>query len=185
MNETINCLLTRRSIRAYKPDQISDDDLQLLLDCGINAASGMNAQPWRFTVVQCQKCLGDITKACADILSKSPNEGMAARAKDPNFSPFYKAPTLIIISANDSALAKADCANAAENLCVAAHALGLGSCYIVMFTMAFSGPDGPALLEKLGIPEGFTPAYAVAVGYAAGAEPASPPKNKNVVNYVK
>ena len=52
MNETIQTLLKRRSIRAYDATQIPDEDLELILQTGTYAPSGANTQPWHFSVVQ-------------------------------------------------------------------------------------------------------------------------------------
>ena len=52
MNEVLNNILTRRSIRKFKPEQIKDEELDLILKAGIYAPSGMNRQSWKFTVLQ-------------------------------------------------------------------------------------------------------------------------------------
>lgn len=185
MNETINSLLSRRSIRAYQTKQVSDSDLNLILEAGIQAATSRNMQSWYLTAVQNKELLKKLRDAACDTMRKSDNERNREKAADPNYSPFYNAPTLIIVSGNEYRNARIDCANAVQNMCVAAHSLGLGSCYLASFTMAFEDPDvASALLKDLGIPEGYSPQFGMALGYAA-EQPEKPQRRRDVIRIIK
>ena len=185
MNETISLMLSRRSIRAFKSQQIPDRDLNWILEAGIYAATSRNMQSWFLTAVQNQDLLKRLRDAACDTLLKSDNERDREKAKDPDFSPFYHAPTLIIVSGNDYRNARVDCANATQNMCVAAHSLGLGSCYLASFTMAFEDPDVAAtLLKDLQIPDGYTPQFGVALGYAA-ENPQTPHRRRDVIRVIR
>ena len=186
MNETIKNILGRRSIRAYQDRQIPEESLSLILECGQYAATAMGRQPWHFTVVQDREVLNEIVEENRRLILESGNERMIERAKDPNFDNFHHAPTVIIVSADDQATFGAiDCANALQNMAVAAHSLGLGSCYIASFLMAIKGPRGKELLEKLGIPEGYTPISCISVGYSAVEAPEPAPRRENTINYIR
>ena len=92
MNETINSMLTRRSIRSYKPTQIAERDLNWILEAAIYAATSRNLQSWDFTVIQNKDMLKKLSKAAADTLRKMGDARSLEKANDPDFSPFYHAP---------------------------------------------------------------------------------------------
>lgn len=185
MNETINNMLNRRSIRSYKSEQISDDALNAILECGLYAATSRGREAWFLTAVQNPVMLKKIRDAVRDTLAKAGDEKSLAKSKDPNFCPFYNAPTLIIVSGNETPNTRIDCANACQNMCVAAKSLGLGSCYLAGYTQAFQDPVIAAQLKKeLGIPENFNPQFGVAVGYT-DESPAKPERDRTKMNIVK
>ncbi|MGE5561185.1 MAG: nitroreductase family protein [Chloroflexota bacterium] len=185
MNETMKSLLTRRSIRSFETRQVPDDLLQQIVEAGRYAATGMGRQPWHFTVVQNRALLDWIVAENVKAILASGNERTIERAKDPNYDNFYHAPTVIVVSGTgEGSIVIADCANAMQNMAVAAHSLGLGSCYLASFSMAFRDGRMPELAQRLGVPEGFTPMFALAVGYAAGPAPEPAPRKDNV-NYIR
>jgi len=185
MNETIKNILERRSIRAYEPKQVREEDIELILKCGLYAATGIGKQPWHFTVLQNRELMDRITAANREILLKSPKEAVKQWASQPDFDSWHGAPLAIIVSSDGSQYATMDCANATQNMAVAAKSLGLGSCYMAAPCIAFRQSEHKELVESLGIPEGYTPLVALAVGYAA-EDPKSPtPRKENSVNYVR
>ena len=185
MNETINNLLNRRSIRSYKTEQITDDALNAILEAGIYAATSRGREAWFLTAVQNPALLKKIRDAACDTLRKAGDEKSLAKANDPAFSPFYNAPSLIIVSGNDTPNTRIDCANACQNMCVAAQSLGLGSCYLAGYTQAFQDPAVAAELKKaLEIPEGFHPQFGVCVGYT-DEKPAKPERDRTKVKVIK
>ena len=86
MNEVLNNILTRRSIRKFKPEQIKDEELDLILKAAIYASSGMNKQSWKFTVLQNKEKIEVLAKVVREKLGR--NEGYN----------FYAPPTLILLS---------------------------------------------------------------------------------------
>ena len=118
MNPTLQTLLSRRSIRYYQPQQISDEQLEAILQAGLFAPSAMNEQAWKLAVVQNPKTLGQLADAA-----------MAVTGRDSN--PFYNAPTLIVVFVKKDAIAPfSDGALCLGNMMNAAASLGLGSCWI-------------------------------------------------------
>ena len=87
MNETIRTLTTRRSVRKYKKAQICDEDLHLILQAGMNAASATGIQPCTIVVVQDQDTLGCLT-------------ALNAKIKGTGTDPLYGAPTVLIVLAD-------------------------------------------------------------------------------------
>jgi nitroreductase len=186
MNETIKTLLNRRSIRAYQPQQIKEEELQAILEAGQYAPSGMNAQPWHFSVIQSPDLLGKIDGAVKAALVKSGPPQMAERAQDEAFSIFYKAPTLIVVSGDPGAVTpQYDCALALGNMFIAAASVGVGCCWINAVGRILNAADNQLLFREIGVPEGYTIYCAGAFGYHAGPFPEAAPRKAGTVNYVR
>lgn len=168
MNETMKTILDRRSIRAYTPDQIKEEELETILTAGKYAPSAINEQCWHFTVVQNKELLNKINTACKNMLAKSGNKVFEERLKDENFSIFYNAPTFIIISGEQKAVApQIDCALALQNMFLAAHSIGIASCWVHAVANLFNTEEGKVLRDELKLPEGYTPYCSGAFGYKA------------------
>ena len=154
MNEAMNNLLTRRSIRRYKDTQVPDGLLDQVLEAGLYAPTGMNTQNIVMVAVR--------DKETRDLMSKL-NAAVMGSDRDP----FYGAPCVIVV------LGYADGYPVVENgslvlgnLMNAAHALGLGSCWINRARQTFDRPEGKALLEKWGLPERYRGVGNCILGYA-------------------
>jgi len=186
MNETINTILSRRSVRAYKQEQIKDEDLQIIINAGMFAPSAMNQQSWHFTAVQNKETLQKINQATKSILLKSGNKRFEEMAKLESFNAFYNAPTLIIISGDEKAIApQCDCVLAMENIFLAASSIGIASCWIHAITHLSSTEEGNTLLSELGIPKGNKLFASAAFGYSAAEAPASAPRKENSVTIIR
>lgn len=185
MNETLKTILNRRSIRSYKPEQLRDEELQTILEAGKFAPSGMNTQPWHFTVVQNKELLQSINATIRESLLKSGNEFMKERAKAENFSVFYHAPTLLLVSGDENALTpQYDCTFAMANMLLAAESLGIGACFIYGVVSTLNTAEGEALRKELGIPAGYKIYCSAACGYKAEA-PSPAPRKEGTVNIIK
>ncbi len=171
MNETIQTLLARRSVRNFQQKQVPQSKLDQIVQAGLHAATAMNRQSWYFTVVQDASLLERISKAVAGVMMETGVPSLVERASESEFSCFYHAPTVVFLSGDGTAYSNADCANAAQNMCVAATALGLGSCYIASFAQAFKSPAGEALLAVFDLPQGYSPVFSVALGFTDGELP--------------
>jgi len=169
----------RRAVRAYSAEAVDERTIRGLIDAAVHAPSAVNQQPWAFTVVRDQGVLDRISRdAKAHMLATMPasphSDHFRGLLGDPAFQIFYHAPVLILISA--TALGPwnvEDCALAAENLMLAAHAAGLGSCWIG-FAQGFLGTaEGKA---ALGLPAAWVPVAPIIVGRAKAAPPPVPRK---------
>lgn len=186
MNETLKTILNRRSIRKYEEKQIKDEELQAILEAGRFAPSAMNQQSWHITVIQNKEMLRKINEACKDALSKSGIKNFEERAKTENFQIFYNAPTFIIVTGDEKAIApQNDGSLALGNMFLAAESLGIGSCWIHAMNFLFSTEEGKSLKKELGIPEGYTPVGSGAFGYKDGTSPSPAPRKENIVNIIK
>ena len=141
MNETINTLLTRRSVRRYKSDQVSDELLDTVLNAGQYAASGMNSQNTVLVAVRDSKTRDHLSKMNAAVMGSSSD-------------PFYGAPCVIVVLANTTrGTWVEDGSLVIGNLMAAAHSVGLGSCWIHRAREMFDSDEGKALLKEWGLPE--------------------------------
>lgn len=154
MNEVINNILTRQSIRDFTDKKISIEELKLLVEAARHAPSGKNKQLWKFTVVQNP----DMIKELAAVIAKVLNKG--------NDYNFY-APNALIIASNDKDdnLGEADCACALENIFLAANSLGIGSVWINQFRGICDEPEIRKVLDKIKLPSNHIIWGVAALGY--------------------
>ena len=139
MNNTVSDIMNRRSIRKYKPEQISREELDTVLQAGICAPTGMNRQSPLVIAVQ--------NKEVRDRLSR-----MNAAVLGTDSDPFYGAPTVVVVLADaNSPHAVQDGSLVMGNLMNAANAIGLGSCWINRAREVFDSDEGKALLKKWGV----------------------------------
>jgi len=186
MNETMKSILERRSCRAFESRSLTEVEINQIVEAGKYAASANNKQPWHFTVVTDQALMSSIVEACREVMLNSGNPQQAERAKNPDFHNFHHAPAVILISGDESnRFANGDCANATQNMALAAHALGLGSCYIASFLAGFTGEKGGQLYKALGIPQGYKLYFSLAVGHRSAPDAPASPRAENLVNYVR
>lgn len=186
MNEIIQNILNRRSVRVYSEDQIKQEDLDLIIQAGLFSPSGCNSQPWHFTVLQNKELINELNIESKKELLKSKNEYFKNFATNEKYNIFYNAPTVIIVSGEKAAIVpEIDCAAATENMMLAAESLDIGSCWIGLVTFLFKSNRGAEYSKKLEIPEGYEPYYAITLGYKKIANPKPQPRRENTVNYIK
>ncbi len=167
-NPVVDALLNRRSCRNFQSRSLSHEELQTIVLCGQHAATAKAREPWHILVIQQAALLEEIAAATRLGMRESGIEEVMKFSENPDFHCFYHAPALVIVSGDGSMYAEVDCANVVQNMCVAAHALDIGSCYNGFFNFAFRSSRGPELQARLGIPEGYKPVLSVALGYPDG-----------------
>lgn len=176
-NAVLDAIFSRRSIRGYKPDAITEDQLQTLLSAGQAAPSANNKQPWHFTAVSNKALLARVSEGVRrEMLKIAPPEKLPTY-EDPNYSVFYHAPTVIFCSCPPLDLmkyAQTDTGMAIENMALAAYAMGLGSVILGMPRLAFTEAEAPDLRKALGFPDGYDFCLALAVGVPATTKEAHP-----------
>ena len=190
MNETLKTILSRRSIRAFKQEQIKEEELKAILQAGSFAPSAMNQQSWHFTVIQNKELLQKINEFSKAVLIKIGNKAFEARSKNTpveKINIMYNAPTLIIVSGDIKAIApQNDASLAIENMFLAAESLRIGSCWLHTFNVLFSTEEGKDFLikQKL-IPEGYVPVGSGVFGYK-DVEASSPaPRREGIYTFFR
>jgi len=189
MPDFFEVLKGRRSVRVYSDQPVTDQELEELVEAAILAPNAMNQQVWRFSVVTNRHTLSDVDARIKEILheqdiaGKMKMEGLKAALNSPDFSIFYHAPALIVITAdkgNPSAML--DCNLAMENIFLAAHAQGLGTCYMGFL---FFGRDDAKVRQMLHIPEGHDIMAACCVGHSKMTPEGPPKRNPPQVEWVR
>jgi nitroreductase len=176
--DVIEAIYGRRAVREYTSEPVDEETLKSLIDAAIQAPSAVNQQPWSFAVVTDQNLLDRISRESKrHMLANLPAvaaDHFRKLLSDPNFQIFYHAPALMVISAAAaSPWAVEDCSLAAENLMLAAHAAGLGSCWIGFAQSWLGSPAGKAALS---LPAACIPVAPIIVGRSKAAPPPVPRK---------
>lgn len=182
-NDVLKTIRNRRSTRKYKDQQIREEELQTILDAGIQAPSANNSQPWHFTVIQDRNMINFISDKAKEVMLQSDNEGIVNVGKS-TMNIFYNAPTLIIVSGKEEVNSSlVDCSAAIENMLIACESIGLGAVWIGFVRFFFTLEEE---VKKLKLPNGYKPFYAVSVGYKSDDNILGPSKrNKDVISYIR
>ncbi len=170
MNETMQSILARRSFKAFESRAITPEILDDILTAGMYAPSGMNRQPWHFSVVQSEQARDLLKAGIAAAIAKLPADfrfppqpaGIEVLPEEQ----LRGAPLAILISGDDSvSSAPASCGLAMENMFIAAASHGVMSGWSHMVVKDIRDA---ALLRSLGVPEGYTVHAASFFGYPMG-----------------
>ena len=177
-NQVIETIMARRSVRKYMEMPVERCKLQKIVECGINAPSGMNKQPWQVRVVDSREYIDGITS-----VFRKANPRMADDASFKNM--FRNAPAVIFIASPADGSGQLDCGLLGENMILAAQSMGLGTCCLggpVAFMK--DNADAKPYVERLNLPEGYTLLYAIAVGYP-DEKPEAKPRDVAKVLFVE
>ena len=173
MSEVINNMKTRRSIRKYKPDMIPEDVLNRIIEAGTYAATGMGKQSPIIIAVTNKEIRDKFSKMNAEIMGV-------------DSYPFYGAPVVLIVLADKARPTYVyDGSLVMGNLMLAAHAEGIGSCWIHRAKEEFESAEGKAFLKSLGIEGEYEGIGHCVLGYTDGEEPKAMPRKENYVYCVK
>ena len=163
-------ILARRSVRRYKARKVDRTTVSILLEAAVHAPTAIHQEPWAFVVIQDKVLLRSISDLAKPLFVAEAHEKGLEHAghsfdifKHPDFNIFYDATTLILICGRTNAPSySADCWLAAENLMLAACAIGLGTCIVGSALSALNTPETKVLLN---IPENFIAVAPIIVGY--------------------
>lgn len=166
-NEVLENIKARRSVRAYTDRQVSEEDLQAILEAATFAPSGMHLETWHFTAIQNADKLSELNERIKGAFAKSDEPKLQERGHSKTYCCYYHAPTLVIVSNEPTQWwAGMDCACAIENMFLAAHSLGIGSCWINQLGTTCDDPEVRELITSLGVPKDHKVYGCVALGYA-------------------
>lgn len=172
MNQTIETILNRRSIRSFADRPILEEELALIADAALHAPSGMGKETWQFTVVQNREKIRELAAVIAKETGRE------------NYTMYD--PQVLIIPSNlrESPFGREDNACAMENIFLAAKSLGIGSVWINQINGNSDNPAVRKVLDELGVPADHVVYGMAALGYPEGIEPA-PKVRRGKVVYVK
>ena len=152
-NPVLEAISARRSIRAYKKDKITQEQLDAILKAAFASPSARNKQPWHFTVVRDQKVIAEVNEEASKIIGDDVGDI------------FFAAPTVIFISGEKGwKWSKHDAGIAVQNIALAAHSIGLGSVILGMPDAAFKGSRTPYFNKLLKFPDNYEFAIAISIG---------------------
>ncbi len=152
----LEIIKTRRSCRKFSPKQITDEELNAVLEAGTYAPTSRGLQSPFIVAVQNEEQRKVLASMNAEIMGVTSN-------------PYYDAPTYVLVFAPaDAHNPVQDGSCVLENMMLAAHAIGLGSCWIHREREMFATEKGRELMEDWGLPDGLMGIGALALGYPDG-----------------
>jgi nitroreductase len=176
----------RQSVRSYSPKRVDRATLWTLLEAAVRAPTAVHEEPWAFVIVQDSALLKSLSDRAKTIFAAEAEHAHPDQARHlldilakPGFNIFYDAGTLIIIcSKAKGAFVTADCWLAAENLMLAAYAMGLGSCVIGFAVPALNTAK---IKTELGIPPECVAIAPIIVGVPSGETPRTTRKEPEIL----
>ncbi len=170
MNEVINAIKQRRSCRKYTSEPVDRGLLEQIVEAGLYAPSGMGQQSPKIVVITKKEIRDRLETMNAQILGRA------------DILPFYGAPAVILVLAPKGFVTgEEDGVLALENMMLAAHSLGLSTCYIHRAKAEFDSEQGKQLLADLGIEGDWQGIGHIIVGHAAMPAPPAPPRKADRV----
>lgn len=171
--DVLTCIRTRRSIRRFKPEQITDDELNKVLEAGTWAPTSKGQQQPFIVAVQKPELKEKLVRMNAEIMGVTGN-------------PYYDAPTIVLVFAPieyGKGLQDGSCI--LENMMLAAHAIGLGSCWINREIEMFQTKEGQQIMKEIGLPDGLMGIGALSLGYPASFPPTVKARKKDYFRIIK
>jgi len=173
MNEILKQMIERRSIRKYKTEPVPQDILDTIINAGLYAASGRNSQETVIIAVTNKEVIDKMSKINAEIMGTSSD-------------PFFGAPAvLVVLAKKDRTTGIYDGSLVIGNLMLAAHSLGLASCWVHRAKQTFEMPEWKEWLLSLGIEGDYEGVGNCVIGYPDAELPPPPQRKENRVFYVK
>ena len=172
-NEVLRAIRERRSIRRFLPTQITDEELNTVLEAGTWAATGHGTQAPFIVAVQNENINSRLRQMNAEFMGVTTD-------------PYYGAPTIVLVFApSDNENHVKDGSLVLGNMMLAAHSIGLASCWINREDKMFATDEGQKLMRDFHLPEGLVGIGALALGYAASHPHTVKPRKEDYYRVVK
>ena len=172
-NNFLEIIRTRRSCRSYKSEQITDEQLNAVLEAGTYAPTSRGMQSPFIVAVQDKTLLKLLAEMNAKVMGTATN-------------PYYDAPTYVLVFVpKDFVNGVYDASLVLENMMLAAHALGLGSCWIHREREMFATDEGILLMKQWGLPDGLVGIGALSLGYPDGDYIPSKPRKEGYTRIIR
>jgi len=169
----LEIIRTRRSCRCYKSEQITDEQLNVVLEAGTYAPTSRGLQSPFIVAIQNKKLLECLAKMNAQIMGVTTN-------------PYYDAPTYVLVFVpEDAPNGIQDASLVLENMMLAAHAQGLGSCWIHREREMFATEEGKELMQQWGLPEGLLGVGALSLGYPEEEPVSAKPRKEGYTRVIR
>ena len=169
----LEIIRTRRSYRSYQSEQITDEQLNAVLEAGTYAPTSRGLQSPFIVAIQNEDLKARLAKMNAEIMGVTTN-------------PYYDAPTYVLVFVpSDAPNGIQDASLVMENMMLAAHAQGLGSCWIHREREMFATEEGKELMQQWGLPEGLVGIAALALGYPNGEPSPAKPRKEGYTRVIR
>ena len=169
----LEIIRTRRSYRSYKAEQITDEQLNAVLEAGTYAPTSRGLQSPFIVAIQNEALKARLAKMNAEIMGVTTN-------------PYYDAPTYVLVFVPaDAPNGVQDASLVLENMMLAAHAQGLGSCWIHREREMFATEEGKGLMREWGLPDGWVGIGALALGYPDSEPSPAKPRKEGYARVIK
>lgn len=169
----LEIIRTCRSCRSYKAEQITDEQLNAVLEAGTYAPTSRGLQSPFIVAIQNDDLKARLAKMNAEIMGVTTN-------------PYYDAPTYVLVFVPAEAPnGIQDASLVLENMMLAAHAQGLGSCWIHREREMFATEEGQELMKQWGLPEGLVGIGALALGYPDGEPAPAKPRKEGYTRVIR
>lgn len=171
--DIMDCITERRSVRSFTDRPVSHEVLEKIARAGLYAASGRATQATKIVVITDRTFRDRLMRMNAAIMGREGTD------------PFYGAPVVFVVLADRNvSTAVYDGSLVMGNMMLAAHALGLGSCWIHRAKEEFESAQGKKILSELAIPDSYEGIGHLIVGYADGVVSAPKPRLENRILFV-
>lgn len=172
MKDFYDIIKGRRSVRAYKSDEVPADKLARILEAGTYAPTGRGKQSPQIIAVTDKKYRDKISKLNAAIMGTDSD-------------PYYGAPVIVLVLADGNANTFVEDGSCVlENLMLAAYAEGLSSVWVHREREIFDSEEGKALLREWGLPETLRGVGSIALGYPAADPREALPRKNDYIRYI-
>ena len=169
----LEIIRTRRSCRSYQQEQITDEQLNAVLEAGTYAPTSRGLQSPFIVAIQNEELKARLAKMNAEIMGVTTN-------------PYYDAPTYVLVFVpSDAPNGIQDASLVMENMMLAAHTQGLGSCWIHREREMFATEEGKELMQQWGLPEGLVGIAALALGYPNGEPSPAKPRKEGYTRVIR
>lgn len=169
----LEIIRTRRSCRSYQPEQITDEQLNAVLEAGTYAPTSRGLQSPYIVAIQNKDLLERLAQMNAEVMGVTTN-------------PYYDAPTYVLVFVPaDAPNGIQDSSLVLENMMLAAHAQGLGSCWIHREKEMFATEEGMELMAQWGLPEGLIGIGALSLGFPAGEPSPAKPRKEGYTRVIR
>lgn len=185
--DTMQSIYHRRAIREFTAAPVTAEQINLVIDAAIHAPNAMDKQRWAFVIIRNPALLTSISnKAKALTLKMMGSDPHLAPFRDflssAQFNIFYNAPVLILVcGTEEDRFVDHDCCLAAQNLMLAAHANGLGTCWIGFAEAWLNQAEAK---KEIGIPPNYRPIAPIILGHPR-AQPSAPPRHRPDIVWIE
>lgn len=187
MNQTIEIIESRRSVRQYEQKQIPKNILLEIINAGNLAPSGCNAQEWRFVVIQdetTRKKLASLAMPRYKKWIQNASDGLKTMREDIDASSddpvYYSAPTIVFVIGRGMT-GPLDCPMVCQNIMLAARSLDIGSCWVFFGQLILDDEEARKMLELKNDEKVYGP---ILLGYPKKGFPESPEKKIPVIKWI-